>query len=518
MPKVYPETQSELQRSLLVGTSKLSKIVGATLGPRGRNILIHNKTREPYTTKDGVSVAQNVVLDDPFENAAAQILRQAAEETNKSAGDGTTTSTVLAHAIFSAAQRFLAAGVAPVILKRQIEEATAMVVKNIVELARPISSLEDIENIATISANGDKMIGSLLAMAIDKLGKGGSITIEEARSTETSLDVIEGFQFDGGYVSPKFVTDERQMVVKYDKPLILVTDYALDDGNELIPVLELVAKTKRPFIIVSDSIENQALAMLLMNTIRGSLKVAAIKPPRYGEERKDILKDLAISTGATLITRDEGLELSDIKLNQLGQAKRVEALKNTTTIVGGHTDEEALEKRLASLNAELKQTNELPECEKIQERITRLSSGVAIVYVGGATEVEMVERKYRIEDALEAVKSAQSEGVVVGGGIALIAASDNLSPNKPGFQLIKDACREPMRRIFENAGKSFELLLNLIESNDDIIGFDVAADKFIEEDDSLVIIDPAKVTRCALENAASVACALIMTQDSIIEV
>jgi len=395
-----------LRQKILKGVNILADNVASTLGPRGRNVILQQKNKSPIITKDGVTVAKFVILDDPFENVGADIIRQAASQTNSEAGDGTTTSTVLSRAILNEAQKYLLAGIPPIELKRGIDKAVKILVDELKTMAKPITSEEDIAHIATISANGDEVVGKLIANAVDLAGKDGAITIEEARSLETSLDVVEGFRFDSGYIATAFITDEKRGAVKYEDPLILVTDAKIETVEEMMPTLELAAREGRPLIIVAENVEGQALAALIMNTMRGTLRIAAIKAPRYGEERRNVLKDLALSVGATLVTRENNLRLKDIKLSHFGTAKTIESYKHFTTIVGGKGNLKEVDKRIDLLKAEIEQTDSLHECEKIQERITRLASGIAIIRVGAATEIEMIEKRHRIEDALEAVKAA----------------------------------------------------------------------------------------------------------------
>jgi chaperonin GroEL len=513
----------ELHEKILKGVNKLASNVASTLGPRGRNVILCKKDQRPVVTKDGVSVAKFIELEDPFENVGAQIIKQAAAKTNLEAGDGTTTSTVLAQAILEKAQKYLIAGTPPIELKRGIDKAVEKIVENLKDISQPVSSEEDIAHIATISANGDKTIGKLIATAVDLAGKDGSITIEDARSVETSLDIVEGFRFDSGYLASAFITDEKRGVVKYEDPLILVTDEKIETVDEMMPVLELISREARPAIIVADTIEGQALAALIMNAMRGTLRVAAVKAPRYGEERRNILKDLALSVGATFITRSDNLRLKETKLTDFGTAKTFECSKNETTIVGGRGSLEDVEKRIDALKVELEQTENIYECEKIQDRITRLASGVAIIRVGAATEVEMIEKKHRIEDALGAVKAAQLEGIVPGGGVALIRASRGLGveteseDQQLGVNIVLEAIKAPLRQMATNAGDSPDLILATIEKQDGNYGVDFVTG---EEIDMLErgVIDPAKVTRCALQNAASVASILITTNHAVIEI
>jgi|TARA_R110000824_G_scaffold271226_1_gene459732 chaperonin GroEL len=513
---------SSLSQKILDGVNKLADNVAATMGPRGRNVVIHPKNGNPVITKDGVTVARFIDFTDPFENVGAQIIKQASEETNASAGDGTTTAIVLSRSIFVEAQKYIAAGASPVELKRGIDKATAVIVNNLQASAKRVTKLDDIEDIATISANGDRTIGKLISTAIDMIGKDGSITIEDGKSLETSLDVVEGFRFDSGYAASAFITDERRGVLKYNDPLFLITDEKIEFVEDILPALELAARDGRPIIVVAEEIEGQALAAMIMNTVRGTMKVAAIKAPRYGEERRSILQDLATSVGATFVTRESGLSIRDIKLTHLGNAKTIEASKVTTTIVGGHGSSTQVEQRIDSLKSLFEQTDSLQACERIQERITRLASGIAIISVGGNTEIEMTEKKHRIEDALEAVKSAQQEGMVCGGGMALLSAGRGVeiqaenSDQEYGAQIVLKAIQEPLRQMAANAGKKPDVMLDSALGLDEGYGFDMSTGKTVDLLDS-GIIDPAKVTRCALQNAVSAIGTLITTSHAIIE-
>ena len=522
MSKQY-ESGLKLHNKILEGVKKLAKNVASTLGPRGRNVILCRKGQRPIITKDGVSVAKFIEFDDPFENVGAQIIKQAAAKTNLEAGDGTTTSTVLAKAIFEKAQKYLIAETPPIELKRGIDKAVERIVENLQEMSKPISSEEDIAHIATISSNGDKTIGKLIATAVDLAGKDGAITIEEARSVETSLDIVEGFRFDSGYLATAFITDEKRGVVRYEDPLILVTDEKIETVDEMMPVLELISREARPAIIVADNIEGQALAALIMNAMRGTLRVAAVKAPRYGEERRNILKDLALSVGATFVTRSENLRLKDVKLTDFGTSKTFECSKNETTISGGRGKLEDVEKRIEALKVELEQTEDIYQCEKIQGRITRLASGIAIIRVGAATEVEMIEKKHRIEDALEAVKAALQEGIVPGGGIALIRASKDLNveaeneDQELGVKIVLEAVKEPLKQMAVNAGDAPDLIFSTVERQEGSFGIDFVSGNEIDMLEEGVI-DPVKVTRCALQNAASAASILITTNHAVIEV
>jgi chaperonin GroEL len=521
MSKQYCDGRS-LSEALLKGANVLADNVSSTLGPRGRNVILQEKGKTPIITKDGVTVANFVELSDPFENLGAQVIKQASQQTAALAGDGTTTSVVLSRAILREAQRYLTSGVSPIELKRGIDKAVEAIVERLQEIAKPISSEEDIEHVASISANNDRTIGKLIATAVDKVGKDGSITIEEARSVDTSLDIVEGFRFDSGYLAGAFINDERRGVVKYEDPYILVTDRKFDSVQDMLPVLELIAREGKPFVIVADEIEGQALAALIMNAMRGTMKVAAIKAPRYGEERRNIMKDLAISVGATFIATENGTKMSDVKLKDFGRAKKIEIAKGLTTIVGGYGSMDDVDRQIDIIKAELQQTESIYECERLQERITRLASGIAIIRVGAATEVEMIEKKHRIEDALEAVRSAQQEGIVPGGGVALIRATERLevvTENEEqalGVKIVLKAVEEPIRQMAMNAGESPDLIVSIVKSEVFDAGYD-----FLKRDVIMMvksgIIDPAKVTRCAIQNAASAAGTLITTNYSIVQ-
>mgnify|MGYP003111897450 CR=1 FL=1 len=529
MSREYDNNQT-LQQKIMKGANTMADNVASTLGPRGRNVLLQEKGQNPFITKDGVTVAHFVALQDPFENAAAQIIKQAAIETNNEAGDGTTTATVLARAILKESQKFIASGVSPIELQRGINLAVKEVLQNLSNMATPVKNLDDIQHIATISANNDKSIGKLIAMAVDRVGHDGTITIEESRSLDTSIDVTEGFKFNAGYCAGAFITDERRAIMQHDEPLILATDYKISNVDQILPVLEMVAREGRPLVIVAEEIEGQALAALIMNAIRGTLKVAAIKAPSYGEERRTLLQDLALSTGGTFITRESEIKLNKIELEHLGTAKFIESTKYQTTIVGGTCDVEEIDNKIESLKEEIEQTEDLEMCEVIQNRIARLASGVAVIRVGGSTEVEMTERKHRIEDALEAVKSAQAEGIVVGGGAALLRASRSIvivsegagsNPNPDsdvgiGAAVVQAACAAPVEQMALNAGHSPDIVVQEILACEDEEGWDFKSSSIV----NLLhegIVDPVKVTKTALKNASSCAGTLLTTNFGIIQ-
>ena len=522
MTKLYSSHEG-LNKKILSGVNKLTDNVAATLGPKGRSVLLKSKGHTPIITKDGVTVAKFVDLEDPIENAAAYVIKQASVETNFSAGDGTTTSTVLAREIITNSQRYLAAGCSPVELKRGMDKAVVAIKDNLEELSRPIMSEEDVAHVATISANNDREIGQLIATAVDQAGKDGSITVEEAKSIETSLEMLEGFRFDSGYLASAFITDERRNVVRHENALVMVTDESINTVEQILPILEQVARANSPFIIVADNVQDQALAALIMNAMRGTMKVAAVKAPAYGEERRNFLKDLSVSIGATFFSKESGTRVSEAKLSDLGSVRTFESLKNETTFVGGQGDWDEIEKRIDTLKVEIEQTDDLEECEKIQDRITRLASGVAIVRVGGTTEVEMTERKHRIEDAIEAVRSAQLEGVVPGGGIALIRASKDLkvdadnSDQEVGVDIILKSIEAPLRQMAQNAGLSPDIVVfNVKQEQQPDWGYNFMTGN-MENLYEIGVIDPVKVTRTALENAVSVSSTLITTNHAIVE-
>jgi len=520
MPKTYA-SGLELQQRVLSGIKKLADNVAATLGPKGRNVMLSRATGNPIVTKDGVTVANFVDLEDPIENAGAQLLKQVASETNSIAGDGTTTSTVLAREILNNAQKYLIAGSSPVEMKRGMDKACSEIVKNILDMSRKVETIGDIEHIATVSANGDKKIGALVSTAVDKAGHDGSVLIEDAKSMETSLDLVEGFRFNSGYYAQAFVTDERKNTVEYEDALLFITDHKIDSVKKILPVLELAAREAKPLVVVAEQIEGQALAALIMNAARGSMKVVAIKAPEYGIERANIMQDLCLATGATFFSRVSGRNLDQVELVNFGICKRIEVSKNQTIVMSGHADWETVEKKIESLKSEIKQTDDMDECRRLQYRITRLSSGVAVIKVGAPTEVEMIEKRHRIEDALEAVHAAQEEGIVPGGGIALLRCK-NFSlefENEDqlfGANIIRKSLEAPIRQMARNSGESEDLILDLVEKEEGGNGYDFRSGKLTNMLDA-GIIDPAKVTRVALQNAVSVASTLITTNNAIVE-
>ncbi|RPG59479.1 MAG: molecular chaperone GroEL [Flavobacteriales bacterium TMED191] len=511
----------ELRNKVLDGVNTLADYVATTLGPKGQNVLIHQKDKRPFVTKDGVTVAQNVNFEDPHMNAGAEVVKQVSAMTNAEAGDGTTTSTVLAREILNQANKYITSGTSPIEIKRGLEQCLQDSFEVISELSKPISSAEDVKHIATISANNDETIGNLVATAVDKVGKNGSITIEEARSLDTSLDLVEGFRFDSGYAATAFITDNRRATCRYENPMFMITDTKIDQVNQILPALEIAARENRPFVIVAEEVEGQALAALIMNTMRGSMKVAAVKAPRYGEERRAIMSDLAVSTGAKFFQQSLGHQVTDVSLTDFGKAASVEITKNTTTVVDGEGDYEKVDQTIESIKAEIQQTDDIHEAGRLQDRVTRLSSGVAIIRVGASSEVEMIEKKHRIEDALEAVRSAQQEGIVPGGGMTLLRISESIAPNFPteeqatAFPIFKRALESPFRTMASNAGLSPEVTMLMIEGSTGFEGVNFSTGNR-EDLKSAGILDPAKVTRCALKNAVSVAGTLLLTNHSIV--
>ena len=512
-----------LRRKIIEGVDILADNVASTLGPKGRNVLLREKGKPPFITKDGVTVSRFVKLEDPFMDAAAQVIKEAAENTNTNVGDGTTTATVLARAIMKHAHTHLVGDSSVVEFKRGIDKAVAEVVRRLEEMAIPIQSKADIEHIATISANNDQSIGALIAKAVESVGKDGSISIEEARSLDTSLELKEGFRFPGGYAAGAFINDKRRGVVMYEDAFILVADQKIENVQDILPVLEQVARENKPLVIVAPEVEGQALAALIMNTTRGTMKVSAVKISRYGAEKRNIMGDLCLASGASFIAKGAGLSLKDTKLEHLGTCSRIEITKYGTTVVGGFRDQEKIGVKIEALKAELEQTDNLSECERIQERITRLVSGVAIIRVGAPTQVEMIEKKHRIEDALEAVKAAQLEGIVPGGGVSLLRILNDLEvqvlnqDQAIGVRCVAEAMREPVRQMARNAGLSPDIIENIVQNLDGLEGFDF--NQQIECDMlETGIIDPVKVIKVALQNAASAAGTLIMTGYSILEV
>jgi len=515
------ENGQTLRNKVLDGVNTLADYVATTLGPKGQNVLIHQKDKRPFITKDGVTVAQNMSFEDPHMNAGAEVVKQVSAMTNAEAGDGTTTSTILARELLRQAHKHIESGVSPIEIKRGLEKCCEVACEGIADLAKPISSVEDIRHVATISANNDKVIGDLIATAVDKIGKNGSVSVEDAKSHETKLELVEGFKFQSGYAARAFVTDERRGLTKYDNPMFLITDSKIDQVNDILPALEIAAREGRPFVIIADEIEGQALAALIMNTIRGSMKVAAVKAPSYGEDRRGILSDLATATGAKFFQQSLGHKVTEVSLTDFGQAASIEIAKNRTTVVDGEGDYELVENRIEEIKNEINDTDDLHAAQRLQDRITRLSSGVAIIRVGANSEVELIEKKHRIEDALEAVNSAQQEGIVLGGGMTLLRISEAMNiefdneEQAVSLGIFKKALQSPFNTMAQNAGHNPEVLRITMGECEDMEGFNFLTGNK-ENLFHSGVIDPAKVTRCALKNAVSVAGTLLLTNHSIV--
>lgn len=503
------------------GINTLADAVKVTLGPKGRNVVLERSFGGPLITKDGVTVAKEIELKDKFENMGAQMVREVASKTNDNAGDGTTTATVLAQAIVGEGMKYVAAGMNPMDLKRGIDKAVEAAVVELKKISKPVTTTKEVAQVGTISANSDKEIGDIIAEAMEKVGKEGVITIEDGKSLHNELEIVEGMQFDRGFLSPYFInTPERQTAV-LDKPLILLHDKKISNIRELLPVLELVAKANRPLLIVAEDVDGEALATLVVNSLRGILKVVAVKAPGFGDRRKAMLEDIAVLTGATVISSDLGLTLDKTTIDQLGSAKRVEVTKENTTVIDGAGDKAAIENRVASIRKQIEATTSDYDREKLQERVAKLAGGVALVKVGAATEVEMKEKKTRVEDALHATRAAVEEGVVAGGGTALIRTKQAIANLKgendeqsAGIKIVLRAMEEPMRQIVGNAGDEPSVIVNNVSANKGNYGYNAQTGVYGDMIE-MGVLDPAKVTRTALQNAASVA-GLILTTDCMV--
>jgi chaperonin GroEL len=506
------------------GVDQLADAVKVTLGPKGRNVVIEKKFGSPLITKDGVSVAKEIELEDPIENLGAQMVREVASKTNDIAGDGTTTATVLAQAIVREGLKNVTAGANPMDLKRGIDLGVQAIQEGLRQLKRPISGNKEIAQVATISANNDSTIGNLIADAVAKVGKDGVVTVEEAKGTETSVDVVEGMQFDRGYLSPYFITDQDSLEGVLENAMVVLIEKKVSAVKELVPVLEKAAQQGRSILIVAEDIEGEALATLVVNKLRGTIKVAAVKAPGFGDRRKDILEDIAILTGATVISEERGHKLETTTVDQLGQAKKVVVTKDATTIIEGSGESDSIKARIEQIKGQIKNTTSDYDKEKLQERLAKLSGGVAVVKIGAATELEMKEKKDRVEDALHATRAALEEGIVPGGGVAYIRSQHMLdelevanADQRTGINIIRKAVEEPIRWILANAGLEPSVIINKIkEDNEGSWGFNAYTEKFEDLIESGVI-DPTKVSRVALENAASIASLLITTEATIVE-
>ena len=515
----------EAKDRLKKGVDALCDAVKVTLGPKGRNVIIDRKFGAPHVTKDGVSVAKEVELKDTVENMGAQMVKEVASKTNDIAGDGTTTATILAQASVRTGLKNVTAGANPMDLKRGIDKAVAEVVKHLQKMSQKVGdSVEKIQQVATISANNDASIGSLIAEAMQKVKKEGVITIEEAKGTETEVKVVEGMQFDRGYISPYFVTDTEKMETVFDNPFILLYDKKISVMKDFLPVLEKTVQTGRPLLIIAEDVDGEALATLVVNRLRGSLKIAAVKAPGFGDRRKEMLEDIAILTGATVISEEKGLKLEDADLSFLGQAEKVTVDKENTTIVNGKGKKDDIKARVAQIKAQIEKTTSDYDREKLQERLAKLAGGVAVIYVGAASEVVMKEKKDRFDDALHATRAAVEEGIVPGGGVAYlrcIPALDKLKvendDEKIGVQIILRALEEPLRQIVANAGLEGSVIVNKVKEGKDDFGFNARTEQY-ENMFKSGVIDPAKVTRVALENAASIAGMLLTTECVLAEI
>lgn len=516
---------ADARGAVLRGVDQLAEAVKATLGPKGRNVVIDKKFGSPLSTKDGVTVAKEIELKEPFENMGAQLLREVASKTSDVAGDGTTTATVLAQSIFREGIKNVTAGGNPMDLKRGIDRAVEVAVDEIKKLSRPTSDKREIAQVGTISANNDSNIGDLIAEAMEKVGKDGVITVEEAKSMETSLDIVEGMQFDRGYLSPYFVTNPERMETSLEDVYILLHEKKISNMRDLLPVLEQIAKMSKPLLIVAEDVDGEALATLVVNRLRGTLQCAAVKAPGFGDRRKEMLRDIAVLTGGNVISEDLGIKLENVTLNDLGQAKRITIDKENTTVVEGAGSTDDIEGRVRQIRTQIDETTSDYDREKLQERLAKLVGGVAVINVGAATESEMKEKKARVEDALNATRAAVEEGVVPGGGVAYIRALDALDTlendlegdQRVGVRIIRRALEEPMRHIATNAGAEGSIVVQTVRGMSTTEGYNAATDEY---GDMLTsgVIDPTKVTRSALQNAASIAGLLMTTEAMVTEI
>ena len=511
------EYDAQAREKLRMGVDKLADAVKVTLGPKGRNVAIDKKFGAPTITKDGVTVAKEIELEDKFENLGAQMVKEVASKTSDVAGDGTTTATVLAQAIYREGIKNVTAGANPMFLKKGIDAAVETIVAELKKMSTPVSGEKEIAQVGTISANNDEVIGKLIAEAMEKVGKDGVITVEEAKGTDTTLDVVEGMQFDRGYLSPYFVTNPDSMEASLDDPLILIHDKKISSMKDLLPVLEKVAQMGKPFVIISEDIEGEALATLVVNKLRGTLKVAAVKAPGFGDRRKAMLEDIATLTGGKVISEELGFKLENTVVEDLGKAKKIVIDKDNTTIVEGSGDKEAIQGRIGQIRKQIDDTTSDYDREKLQERLAKLAGGVAVIEVGAATEVEMKEKKARVEDALHATRAAVEEGIVPGGGVALLRASETAKTIKLdgdeaiGANIVIKALEEPIRQITHNAGLEGSIVVNKVQTEKGSFGYNARTDTY-EDLVKAGVIDPTKVTRTALENAASIASLLLTTE------
>lgn len=515
----------EAREQLKKGVNALADAVKVTLGPKGRNVIIDKKYGAPHITKDGVTVAKEIELEDVVANMGAQMVKEVASKTNDQAGDGTTTATLLAQIIFNTGLKNVTAGANPMDLKRGIDKAVEMVINDLKKRSKVIGdNIEQIEQVATISANNDNYIGKMIAEAMSKVKKEGVITIEEAKGTETTVKVVEGMQFDRGYISPYFVTDAEKMEAVYENPYILLYDKKISNMKEFLPILEKSLQTGRPLLVISEDIDSEALATLVVNRLRGSLKIIAVKAPGFGDRRKEMLEDIAILTGATVISEEKGYKLEDATLEYLGTAEKITVDKENTTIVSGKGEKSAIEARIGMIKGQIEKTTSDYDKEKLQERLAKLAGGVAVIYVGAASEVEMKEKKDRFDDALHATRAAIEEGIIPGGGIAYIRAIETLNnttcvneDEKIGIEIVRRALEEPLRQIVTNAGQEGSVVVNKVKEGKDDFGFNARTEVY-ENLYKAGVIDPTKVSRIALENAASIAGMLLTTECVLAEI
>ncbi|MFA4842286.1 MAG: chaperonin GroEL [Candidatus Omnitrophota bacterium] len=510
----------EARRKILSGVEQLARAVKVTLGPKGRNVVIDKKFGSPTITKDGVTVAKEIDLEDQFENMGAQMVKEVAEKTSDIAGDGTTTATVLAEAIYREGLKNVTAGANPMALKRGIEKAVEKVTEELKKLSKPIKDKKEVAQVGSIAANCDTAIGDLIAEAMDKVGKDGVITVEEAKSTATTLEVVEGMQFDQGYLSPYFVTDAERMECLLEDPYILINEKKISSLKDVLPLLEKIARTGKPLLIIAEEVEGEALATLVVNKIRGTFTCCAVKAPGYGDRRKSMLEDIAILTGGKALTEDLGIKLENVDIGDLGQAKRVKIDKENTTIVEGAGKTQAVSGRIAQMKKQIDDTDSDYDKEKLQERLAKLAGGVAVINVGAATETEMKEKKARVEDALHATRAAVEEGIIPGGGVGLLRTVPALEKmklegdEKIGVDIVRRALEEPLRQLAHNAGMEGSVVANRVKQEKTNVGYDVNQDAYVDMIDAGVI-DPTKVVRSALQNAASIA-ALLLTTETIV--
>ena len=515
--------ESEARQLILRGVEKLSRAVKATLGPRGRNVILDKKFGSPTITKDGVTVAKEIELENPFENMGAQMVREVASKTSDIAGDGTTTATVLAESIYREGLKNVTAGANPMDLKRGIDKATEVIVDELKKMSKKVKDRSEISQVATISANGDTTIGDIIADAMDKVGKDGTITVEEAKAIDTTLDVVEGMQFDKGYLSPYFATNAEAMEAVLDDPYILLFEKKISNLQDLLPLLQSIAKSSRPLLIIAEDVEGEALATLVVNKLRGTLQVCAVKSPGFGDRRKAMMEDIAVLTGGRFISEDLGIKLEGVQLSDLGRCKRVTIDKENTTLVEGAGKASDIQGRIAQIRRQIEETTSDYDREKLQERLAKLAGGVAVINVGAATETEMKEKKARVEDALHATRAAVEEGIVPGGGVALIRCQAALDSMKVagdaaiGADIVRRACEAPIRQLVTNGGLDGAIVVQDIKKGKGNFGYDVAKAEYVDMVKA-GIIDPTKVTRIALQNAASIASLLLTTECMVTEI